>query len=54
MSSAYISKECFKFVPKLDWTKQLSDKDLYDIFKLSIKEQSYIEKIMKEIKISDE
>lgn len=54
MSSAYISKECFKFVPKLDWTKQLSDKDLYDIFKLSIKEQSYIEKVMKEIKISDE
>lgn len=54
MSSAYISKECFKFVPKLDWTIQWSDKDLYDIFTLTNKEQIYIEKIMKEIKISDE
>ena len=54
MSSAYISKDCFQFVPKLDWTKYWSDKDLYEYFNLDINEQDYIEKIMKKIEIENE
>ena len=42
-SSMNVSKDVFKFVPKLDMNKSWSDDELYDLYELNKDEKSYIE-----------
>lgn len=47
MSSINMTKEVFKFVPKLDMSKEWTDKELYSEFGLTKEEIDYIESIIK-------
>ena len=42
-----MTKEVFKFVPKLDMSKEWTDKELYSEFGLTKEEIDYIESIIK-------
>ena len=46
-SSVHISKDNFKFVPLLDFTKSWTDEKLYKMYDLSPEEISLIEKTMR-------
>lgn len=46
-SSVHISRDNFVFVPKMDFTKQWTDDELYDYFELSDDEKILIEKTMR-------
>ena len=47
ISSINMTKEVFKFVPKLDMSKEWTDKELYSEFGLTKEEIDYIESIIK-------
>ena len=52
-SSMHISKNNFMFVPKMDFTKEWTDRGLYDYFGLSDSEQEIIERTMRKMDFSD-
>lgn len=49
-SSSHVSRSNFIFVPKMDFTRKWSDKDLYTFFNLSNEEIDIVEKIMRPMK----
>lgn len=53
VSSIHISRQTFCFVPIQDFSKEWTDKDLYEKYSLSQKEIDFIESLIKPVEISD-
>lgn len=47
ISSLNVTRECFRFVPYLDFTQEWTDEKLYENYGLSESESTYIESIMR-------